>query len=560
MKIKPLGWVLIVIALFACIAGGYFALQYINAPKVPPAQPQATNPPVAVANTATPQAPGTSPTKAPPQPTAAEAPTVAPTQGPRETLTVAFDSFGSYFAAIQVYQQEKRDYDLKLVPLAFGGVDYSEAQRAQKLVTGEWDALLMTSNAFARNGNIGKIVAVVDQSAGADKIVAWPTAVTGTEARPIEKFNDLQGLTIAYSKGSVGEFQLLALLRVVGLTPQDVVLMPLSSVPDAVEAFKNKQADAVAGWEPNILEAIDAGGKELVSSDWWRNIADVIIVSNNADQNKQAAVQAFLRDWFLALKAEQEDLGAASDAIAAWQHEGQPTNDWTYVYEGSAKADMELWLGTIAQAGLPANAIVMNNKDLLVQQLLSARDVWAWGGQLDLTQQFDPNEAIATNYIATLSKDPALKSTGAFVNNTFQPVAPEVPAADPNVLITLPAFAELPCKSFEFLPNSPALDPASLPVLQTCATAAIDLLRVSDAQILVSGWSAWPTGYTEDEIREFARQRAIGVQTALVQMGVDPARIAIVAEIPPPEDQNATNDAQLAPYRKVVIEIKRGGR
>jgi hypothetical protein len=135
-----------------------------------------------------------------------------------------------------------------------------------------------------------------------------------------------------------------------------------------------------------------------------------------------------------------------------------------------------------------------------------------------------------------------------------------VQAADPNVLITLPAFAELPCKSFEFLPNSPALSPASLPILQECAKAAIDLLKVSDAQILISGWSAWPTGYTEDQIREFARQRAIGVQTALVQMGVDPTRIAIVAEIPPPEDQNATADAQLAPYRKVVIEIKRGGR
>ena len=65
-----------------------------------------------------------------------------------------------------------------------------------------------------------------------------------------------------------------------------------------------------------LYRSIDAGGKELVSSDWWRNISDVVIVSNVADQTKKETIRAFLKDWFLALKDLQEDLPGAASTIS----------------------------------------------------------------------------------------------------------------------------------------------------------------------------------------------------------------------------------------------------
>ena len=144
MRIKPLGWIVILLVILVCVGTATF----VAANGLPFAIPGQGNLPFAAAATSTtaPPKPNTAvpPTVAPaPLPTNPAAPTAAGVATPggsaarTVTLTVAFDSFGSYFTAIQVYGKPDRSYNLVLVPLGFNGQDWSEKDRAQKLVTGE---------------------------------------------------------------------------------------------------------------------------------------------------------------------------------------------------------------------------------------------------------------------------------------------------------------------------------------------------------------------------------------------------------------------------------------
>lgn len=477
----------------------------------------------------------------------------------RPEICVAFDSFGSYFTAVDAASRATQ-YKPVLVPFYFDGTnEYDEAARAEMMRSGSCDILFTTADFLPRNGNVGVIPLFVDQSAGADKVVAWPTSVTRS-GKSIQKFNDLSGLRIAFSEGSAGHFQVLALLRLVGIETSQVQLVPAASVADAVQLFVDKQVDAVAGWEPDIFDAQAVGGQVLVSSDWWRNISDVIVVSNNADATKRQAVLAFLYDWLASLRDQQQDLAGPAQTIANWRYNGQPSGDWTFVYDGSATDDMRTWLGPIAQAPLSSNVILFENSDFIVEQLEEARDIWAWGG-LELPA-FDVAAAIEPFYINQLATDASLQPAGGeLVNSSFQPVPQSIERAGLEKLVDLPAFAELPCREFEYEPESYTLTQASREALQACTDPLRQLLKLSDTYLVVTGSAAWPLGsYTETHIRRFGRLRAIGIQDALVEIGVPIERTEVDSVLPPEQDRNSTDDTVLSKYRYVTLELKRLGR
>src|SRR6266542_2456460 len=243
------------------------------------------------------------------QPTSAARPT-APVQGPaptvpagspsKGTVTFAFDEFPTYYPGIIIEVQgllKQRGYDLKLVPFGLDGAAVpSEKERWAKLKSGEWDVLATTLDGLAKQSDpsIGAITAVIDESAGADKLVAKPEIAT---------INDLKGKKIAFSAGSVGEYFLYYALSLAGLGPQDVTLVPKDAVPDAVKAYTDGEADAVSAWEPDVLAAQDKGAKVVIASDKLRAILDVLITSRPALDGKLEAVQAFHDAWFEALKS-----------------------------------------------------------------------------------------------------------------------------------------------------------------------------------------------------------------------------------------------------------------
>jgi len=203
-----------------------------------PGQAQPTQAPIIIIASPLPQ--GNPPT-AVPQPTAGQAqPTAAgqaaaPTQvanGPaptvpagsasKGTVTFAFDAFATYYPGIIIDVKkllQARGYELKLVPFGLDADAPSEEERWAKLKSGEWDVLATTLDGLAKQSDpsIGAITAVIDESAGADKLVAKPEIAT---------INDLKGKKIAFSQGSVGEYFLYYALSLAGLGPQDVMLAP----------------------------------------------------------------------------------------------------------------------------------------------------------------------------------------------------------------------------------------------------------------------------------------------------------------------------------------------
>jgi len=243
-------------------------------------------------------APGQPTQAGPAQPTAVitgPAPTVPPGSPSKGTITYAFDTFPTYFPGIIMEVNgllKQRGYDLKLVPFGVDGSEPpSEAERWQKLKSGEWDVLATTLDGLAKQSDpaIGAITTVIDESAGADKLVAKPEIAT---------INDLKGKQVAFSKDSVSEYFLYYALSLAGLKPQDVTLAPKESVEDTVKAYTDGQVDAIVAWEPNVLDAESKGAKTVIASDKLRAILDVLITSRPALTNKAEAVQAFHDAWF----------------------------------------------------------------------------------------------------------------------------------------------------------------------------------------------------------------------------------------------------------------------
>lgn len=504
-----------------------------------------------------------------------EAPThtPVPTQDTRVEINVAFPSFGSYFTMLQAAQMPDLPVIIDVFPIDFdesGNFAMNEEQQAQALCDGRIDMLLTTRDALSRNEYCGVIAAITDQSAGADVGAAWDIAPSdGTPTKPMNS-DVVRGKTIATIEGGPGHFQAIGVLRLIGLTVDDVNWLFRDTAAELVEDFLAGKADYIFTWQPDVQVVLETPGvTELVSSDWWRSIWDVIVVSHDADQNKREAVLEVLRYWFIALNIQQTDFNAAAESIASWTYYGTPSNDWTWVACDDPEFcfgpydDFEFWLLTIAQASLESNVALMQNRGFIEGEIIKDWTTWSTAG-ISTLAQINPSEMIEPWYVFELSKDTTLYSVGEFVNPTFNPYAPELPVADPTVLVDLPTLAELPCKDFAFIQNTWTLTAESEADLEVCTKALREMTAVSDLQILIEGWTAWPEAdppYTEEYLKGFAQNRAAAVMQYLVdELGVDPRRITINGNVPTiPEHQNTIYEEFRAPYRIAIITVKRAG-
>ncbi len=464
------------------------------------------------------------------------------------TYICAADAFGSYFTLQQIQMggyDVQNGFHLGIIPFLLDGdprYDISEEQRAALLASGKWDCLLTTLDAVALSAP-GVITAIVDESAGADQL--W--------ARDVATINNLAKKRITFPRGSVSEYFVYYTLYIARLNPRfDVTLVPADSLDEAIATFDNGQADAVAGWEPDILAAQESGGQPLLSSANMRIIMDVIVTSRSSILQKPDLVQAFHNAWFQALKAQVEDFETAARQIAEWGH-----NDWTFVYPDSAADDMRLWLSTIAQADLGDNVFVMRDPRPLLTRLETARRVWAAAGISPSTD--DVNTLVDTRFVATAAANPALQPNGAPINDTFS-ISADIQFANinPDEAQTL---AVLPCRRFTFLPESTELTLESRRILDECVVPTMQ--QSLGLYLRVRGSAAWPGPpgtYTEEEILEFARARAQSVVDYLVSQGIDPARFIVEATLPPREHWETEDPAIQAEDRYVEMTLITVGR
>jgi NitT/TauT family transport system substrate-binding protein len=476
---------------------------------------------------------------------AATATRAAASNVPAMSLSVAYDAYAPYLP-VRIAEEEgyyrARNLAVQQIPFGLGGNDYNEEQRRAALRDGKFDVLLTTLDAVALFGNeqTGKVVAIVDESAGADKIVA---------RAPIQRLNDLRGKRITYSAGSVGEFYLYATLNLVGLKASDVQLVPAESVEEAVEKYRANQADAVVAWEPNVQEALAApNSKLLLGTDNYRAVLDVIVVSTKALAEKPAAVQAFMDAWFEALKLTTDEPERAGEALVA-----AGDTDWTGV---ETSEDFTEALGLVAQATLGQNAFALRDASLLGGRLREAQNVWRANGKN--VGEVDPTRLIDGSFVQKSSGQGTLGSARPPVNPTFVLTsAIRLPQLTPEQIGQTTAVAELPLKQIAFEPNSAVLSEQGRNDL---LTQVVPVLKQTPGLYLrIDGGAAQPITDTEADNRAFAHERAQAVIFFLLGQGIDQNRL--IEGYVPPQFPRSQNEAELQQDRRVVFTlVQPGGR
>ncbi|HEY9013906.1 MAG TPA: ABC transporter substrate-binding protein, partial [Gemmatimonadales bacterium] len=327
-----------------------------------------------------------------------------PTKG---TVTVGFNSFPAYLPLLIMEKRgllEQRGYQLRLVPFAFEGKNnFAQPELYDKLRQGEWDVLATTLDNFARyaDARAGAITTLIDESAGADKIVTRPEITT---------VNDLKGKRIAVLDGGIGEFFLYYALNIAGLSPADVTVVRKPQVSEAVQAYIAGEVDAVSAWEPDVIAAEKAGGRVLISSADLRVIVDVMITARPALETKAPAVQAFHEAWYQALQLMIDAPEEAGQTIVDWGHP-----DWTFVEKPGDPQDQ---LKTIAQATLGANELAFRSPDLIVSRVKEMEQLWSQVGQQP-PQVADPTQLVDGQFVLQAAKASQLFSKRPPSNSSF---------------------------------------------------------------------------------------------------------------------------------------------
>ncbi len=466
----------------------------------------------------------------------------------KPTYICGADSFGSYFTLQQMQTSGKdvaHGFHLGIVPFLLdnnSAYDVSEEQRTALLSAGKWDCLLTTLDSVALSSP-GVITAIIDESAGADQL--W--------GRNIKTINDLKGKRIAFSRGSVSEYFVDYTLSIARLNPRtDVTLMPEDTVDDAVKAFTDGKADAVAAWEPNIYDAKKAGGTPLLSSAQMRIVIDVIVTSRQSIASQPDLVQKFHDAWFDTLKAQVENFDNAAAQIAKWGH-----NDWSGISVATASQDLKTALQSLAQADLGANAYVMNNTAPLVNRLNIARRVWAASGET--VPGDNVADLVNPGYVTRSAAQASLQANGKPVNDTFSMSAKlDLSGVNTSDAATL---AVLPCRSFTFVPESTALTLESRRILDECV---VPTMQQSVGLFLrVKGSAAWPGPkgtYKQQDIQSIAQARAQAVVDYLASQGIDKSRFIVESTLPP-QDHWETEDPDIqAQDRYVELTLLTVGR
>ncbi|HYF62878.1 MAG TPA: ABC transporter substrate-binding protein [Herpetosiphonaceae bacterium] len=180
------------------------------------------------------------------------------------------------------------DSNVEAVPLLYANSDTMMGD----FVAGNYDIVSATLGdgviMFQADNDI-HIIAVLDESNGADALIASPQAT---------HISDLRGQRIGVNLGTFGELFVITVLGQHQLTPNDVILVDIDAnqVPDEIAS-----GNIVAGhtWEPHISEARRQGQILLFDSTKTPGlINDVLIVRGEVARKRPEAVKAFIKAWF----------------------------------------------------------------------------------------------------------------------------------------------------------------------------------------------------------------------------------------------------------------------
>jgi NitT/TauT family transport system substrate-binding protein len=149
-----------------------------------------------------------------------------------------------------------------------------------------------------------RVVLVIDQSAGADVLLAKPS---------ITELAALKGKRIGVDLSPLSSYMLISALEKASLTLNDVKLVTYG-LSDHLDAYKNDRIDALVTFDPFRTQLLRAGAKTLFDSTQIPNqIVDVMLTSQVTLSEHGPMLKILTAGFFKALDYLQQN---PSDAIA----------------------------------------------------------------------------------------------------------------------------------------------------------------------------------------------------------------------------------------------------
>ncbi|BBD60277.1 ABC-type nitrate/sulfonate/bicarbonate transport system periplasmic component-like protein [Nostoc sp. HK-01] len=214
-----------------------------------------------------------------------------PTELKRPPLKVQFGSFVGEYPGI--IAQEKGFFKAQGVDVEVIYKGYTQLEQAN-FSAGKYHGISLSLGSFivlsTTNPDIQGVV-VIDESIGADVVVAQPQ---------IKTVADLRGKKLGANLGGFSEVFVIEMLKTAQLTTDDVNLVKLeaSEIP---QSLKNNFIQAGHTWEPHLSEAIKLGEDILFTSKQTPGlILDMIVFRGDIIRDRPNDIRAFVRGWLQA--------------------------------------------------------------------------------------------------------------------------------------------------------------------------------------------------------------------------------------------------------------------
>jgi NitT/TauT family transport system substrate-binding protein len=133
---------------------------------------------------------------------------------------------------------------------------------------------------------------------------------------------DLKGKTALVTTTSTGEYVLISYLKSVGLTKNDVKIVPMDQSL-IVSSFAGTTGDLFVLWAPNIYTVMSRGAEMLANGKTSNvTVPGAIVATPKFAKEKPELVARFLRVYFKAIDWQKQNHAEAVDLLAKFNQQG----------------------------------------------------------------------------------------------------------------------------------------------------------------------------------------------------------------------------------------------
>ncbi|HEY9624921.1 MAG TPA: phosphate ABC transporter substrate-binding/OmpA family protein [Crinalium sp.] len=238
-------------------------------------------------------------------------------------LTLLGDTFSGYSTFRNAdFQKALQDVGISLKYAD----EFDQAKRAEQMNQGQTDLLVTTLDQYLQQQPQGKIVGLIDRTAGADAVILnskrYPNLKSLLDLGRLVQQAKAQGQRVGMTFAGDTPSEYLALVLDTKFDSFNLSDFEITRVADASEAWKLMQDPAqniaiAVLWEPYVTQAQQQGYTVVLSSkDAPGAIVDVLVASNRLLQSQPEKITELLEAYYRRIDANVRDSSQLQTQIA----------------------------------------------------------------------------------------------------------------------------------------------------------------------------------------------------------------------------------------------------